>query len=106
MVSLPAGRWHLSHSTVMCLPFSGYLEVSCSFTPKSDGFHPSTLCHSAHSPFKGQFEARPKKGECAECHNVDGRKPSLFGVKEHDTSKYPLKANNITVDCDNDHQPP
>ncbi len=28
---------------VMCLPFRGYLDVSCSFTPKSEGFQPSTV---------------------------------------------------------------
>jgi hypothetical protein len=36
---------------------------------------------------------------------VDGWKPSLFGVKEHDTSKYPLKGKHITVECDKCHLP-
>ena len=39
-------------------------------------------CHTP-DPHKGQFQARASKGECAECHNVEGWKPSLFGVKEH-----------------------
>ncbi len=60
-----------------------------------------TICKDCHTPdpHKGQFDGRPKKGECAECHTVDGWKPSLFGVKEHDSSKYPLKGKHVSVDC-------
>jgi hypothetical protein len=61
-------------------------------------------CHKP-DPHKGQFESRPKKGECAECHTVDGWKPSLFGVKEHDTSKYPLKGKHVKVECVKCHLP-
>jgi hypothetical protein len=61
-------------------------------------------CHKP-DPHKGQFEARPKKGECAECHTVEGWKPSLFGVKEHDTSGYPLKGKHIKVECGKCHLP-
>jgi hypothetical protein len=61
-------------------------------------------CHTP-DPHKGQFDARPKNGECAECHTVDGWKPSLFGVKEHDTSKYPLKGKHVSVDCAKCHIP-
>jgi hypothetical protein len=61
-------------------------------------------CHKP-DPHKGQFDARPKKGECAECHTVEGWKPSLFGVKEHDTSAYPLKGKHIKVECDKCHLP-
>lgn len=68
---------------------------------------PFATCKDCHTPdpHKGQFEARPKKGECAECHTVDGWKPSLFGVKEHDTSKYPLKGKHAKVDCAKCHIP-
>jgi hypothetical protein len=61
-------------------------------------------CHKvdAHG---GQFAGRPMKGECAECHNLDGWKPSLFGVKEHATSKYPLEGKHATVECDKCHIP-
>src|SRR2546430_13583000 len=30
---------------------------------------------------------------------------SLFGVKEHDTSKYPLKGKHVKVECDKCHLP-
>ncbi len=61
-------------------------------------------CHTP-DPHKGQFDARPKNGECAECHTVDGWKPSLFGVKQHDTSKYPLKGKHASIDCAKCHIP-
>ncbi len=61
-------------------------------------------CHTA-DPHKGQFAARPKKGECSECHVVEGWKPSLFGVKEHATSKYSLEGKHGQVTCVKCHIP-
>jgi hypothetical protein len=61
-------------------------------------------CHKP-DPHKGQFEGRPKKGECAECHTVGGWKPSLFGVKGHATSQYPLLGKHVTVECAKCHTP-
>jgi hypothetical protein len=68
---------------------------------------PFANCKDCHTPdpHKGQFDPRPKQGECAECHTVDGWKPSLFGVKEHDTSKYPLRGQHIKVECAKCHIP-
>ncbi|HEV2523302.1 MAG TPA: hypothetical protein VGT24_13055 [Candidatus Acidoferrales bacterium] len=61
-------------------------------------------CHTP-DPHKGQFQARTSKGECAECHIVEGWKPSLFGVKEHATSKYPLEGKHAAVACEKCHTP-
>jgi hypothetical protein len=61
-------------------------------------------CHAV-DPHKGQFQARTSKGECSECHTVDAWKPSLFGVKEHATSKYPLDGKHAVVTCDKCHTP-
>jgi hypothetical protein len=61
-------------------------------------------CHKP-DPHSGQFADRPKKGKCAECHTVDGWKPSLFGVKEHASSKYPLEGMHAKVDCAKCHFP-
>jgi hypothetical protein len=86
-------------------PLQGkHQQVSCVACHVNGDFKkeiPFAQCVDCHKPdpHKGQFEARPKKGECAECHTVDGWKPSLFGVKEHDTSQYPLKGKHIKVDC-------
>jgi hypothetical protein len=61
-------------------------------------------CHKP-DPHKGQFQSRPRKGECAECHTVDAWKPSLFAVKEHATSAYPLAGKHVTVECAKCHIP-
>jgi hypothetical protein len=61
-------------------------------------------CHT-QDPHKGQFQARASKGECAECHKVEDWKPSLFGVKEHTTSKYPLEGKHAAVACEKCHTP-
>lgn len=57
-------------------------------------------CLDCHKDIhNGQFTGREKKGECAECHTVEGWKPSLFGIKEHATSKYPLEGKHAKVEC-------
>jgi len=68
---------------------------------------PFAGCNDCHKldPHKGQFEARATKGQCSECHTVEGWKPSVFGVKEHDSSKYPLKGKHVTVECAKCHIP-
>jgi hypothetical protein len=65
------------------------------------------LCVDCHKPdpHSGQFLNRPNKGECAECHSVDGWKPSAFGVREHASSKYPLEGMHARVECAKCHIP-
>ena len=87
-----------------------HAKVACDQCHVKDDFKravPFANCADCHhpDPHKGQFDARPKKGECAECHTVDGWKPSLFGVKEHDSSKYPLKGKHVKVECAKCHLP-
>jgi hypothetical protein len=87
-----------------------HAQVACSACHIKDNFKkeiPFATCKDCHTPdpHKGQFDARPKKGECAECHSVDGWKPSLFGVKEHDTSQYALKGKHAQVECAKCHIP-
>jgi len=63
-------------------------------------------CMECHKDVHGgQFSGRPQKGECSECHKVEGWKPSLFGVKEHETSGYPLKGKHVSVKCESCHIP-
>src|SRR5205823_6830988 len=53
---------------------------------------PVAKCMDCHKDgHKGQFAGRPEKGECGECHKVEGWKPSLFWVKEQGRLKYPLE---------------
>jgi len=87
-----------------------HAQVACSACHFKDNFKkeiPFATCKDCHmpDPHKGQFDARPKKDECAECHSVDGWKPSLFGMKEHDTSHYPLKGKHAQVECAKCHVP-
>jgi hypothetical protein len=66
-------------------------------------FQKCTDCHKdEHS---GQFLTRADKGECSSCHNVEGFKPSTFGVKEHATSAYPLQDKHAAVACAGCHVP-
>ena len=60
-------------------------------------------CHS--DPHKGQFAKRPDGGECASCHNVEGFKPSTFGVKEHTATAYPLQGKHAELKCEQCHLP-
>jgi hypothetical protein len=103
-------QFEFDHSKTKYPLLGKHAQVGCAECHLKGDFKkvlPFDHCNDCHTPdpHKGQFEARPKKGECAECHTVDGWKPSLFGVKEHDTSKYPLKGKHITVECAKCHLP-
>ena len=66
-------------------------------------FEKCTDCHKdAHN---GQFAKRPDAGQCSSCHNVQGWKPSLFTVKEHASTKYPLQGGHARVECAQCHIP-
>jgi len=87
-----------------------HLKVGCGECHAGGDFKkllPFDTCAACHSPdpHKGQFQARVSKGECAECHVVAGWKPSLFGVKEHATSAYPLEGKHAIVACEKCHTP-
>jgi hypothetical protein len=88
----------------------GHLQVSCVSCHAGGDFKKQLTfakCSDCHTvdPHKGQFQARSSKGECSECHTVDAWKPSLFGVKEHATSKYALEGKHAAVACDKCHIP-
>ncbi|HEY2120526.1 MAG TPA: cytochrome c3 family protein [Candidatus Acidoferrum sp.] len=87
-----------------------HVQVACVACHLNGDFKtqiPFANCGDCHKPdpHKGQFEKREKKGECSECHNLEGWKPSLFGVKEHDNSGYPLKGKHVQVECAKCHIP-
>ena len=71
---------------------------------KAVAFEKCANCHKP-DPHTGQFAARPDKGECASCHNVDGWKPSLFDVKAHVATAYPLAGKHAAVACAKCHPP-
>jgi hypothetical protein len=102
--------YDFDHSKTKYPLLGKHATVACTACHIKDDFKkeiPFANCKDCHTPdpHKGQFDSRPKQGECAECHTVDGWKPSTFGVKEHDTSKYPLKGAHSKVDCAKCHIP-
>jgi hypothetical protein len=67
---------------------------------------PFAKCMDCHQDaHQGQFAQRKDKGECASCHNAEGWKPSIYGVKEHAASDYPLAGKHAGVSCDKCHAP-
>ena len=102
--------FEFDHSKTKYPLLGKHATVACTDCHKSGDFKKQLLfekCADCHKPdpHKGQFEKRARKGECEECHKVEGWKPSLFGVKEHDTSGYPLKGKHGKVECDKCHLP-
>jgi hypothetical protein len=104
---LPA--FNFDHSKTKYPLVGKHTTVSCAACHINGDFKKQLLfanCMDCHKDaHQGQFESRPKKGECAECHTVEGWKPSLFGVKEHATSRYPLDGKHAKVECDKCHLP-
>ena len=67
-------------------------------------FAKCTDCHK--DEHNGQFAKRKPDGiECSSCHNLDGWKPSLFDVKAHAKTDYPLIDGHAKVKCDGCHTP-
>jgi hypothetical protein len=104
-----APQFEFDHSKTKFPLLGGHAKVSCVACHVGGDFKralPFANCKDCHKDIhSGQFESRPKQGECAECHTVENWKPSLFGVKEHATSKYPLQGKHIIVECAKCHTP-
>ena len=67
---------------------------------------PFAKCMDCHKDeHQGQFAKRQDRGECASCHNLDGWKPSLFDVKAHQKSAYPLEGGHAKLECMQCHIP-
>jgi hypothetical protein len=69
-------------------------------------FAACTACHAdAH---RGEFAARgagagPPRGDCAQCHTVDGFAPAAFGAAEHATTRFALDGKHVAVPCSGCH---
>ncbi len=58
------------------------------------------LCKDCHSDYhKGAFAKRSLKGECGECHKVNGFALSFFTVEGHQKTDYPLQGNHLAIPC-------
>ncbi len=108
-ISLQAVGAHFDHSKTK-FPLEGkHTSVDCAQChaggdfKKPIAFAKCTDCHKdAHN---GQFAKRPDAGECSSCHTVQGWKPSLFTIKEHASTAYPLQGGHARLECAQCHIP-
>ncbi len=86
------------HATVECTRCHANGEFK-----KPLPFAHCTDCHKdAHN---GQFAKRTDAGECSSCHTVQGFKPSIFTLKEHAATAYPLQGGHAKLECAKCHIP-
>jgi hypothetical protein len=62
-----------------------------------------TDCHTDYH--KGQF-TKKYADDCAQCHTENAYKPSIFSIKGHDESRFPLKGAHAAVLCNDCHKKP
>ena len=63
-----------------------------------------SVCSDCHADFhQGAFAKSPGGAKCERCHNVDGFRPGIFTVEQHDSSSYPLQGAHLAVPCDGCH---
>jgi len=57
-------------------------------------------CLDCHTDYhQGDFIHRASKGECQECHAVNGFSPSLFTLELHQKGKYQLDGSHLAIPC-------
>jgi hypothetical protein len=109
-VSMQAVSAKFDHSKTAYPLLGKHVSVRCEACHAGADFKKPvahTKCTDCHKPdpHNGQFIKRADRGECSGCHTVDGFKPSLFTVKEHATSAYPLQGKHASVKCEGCHIP-
>lgn len=63
-------------------------------------------CNRCHQDtHRGQFAARADSGECSPCHTVGGFLPAIYGVTQHQSSRYQLTGSHLAVPCNLCHLP-
>ena len=88
-------------------PLQGaHAKTGCNDCHKSSDFKQPVahaLCADCHAPdpHQGQFPGQ----DCERCHNQDAFKPSLFTVRMHQRSNYPLAGKHAAVECGKCHIP-
>ncbi|HLH09322.1 MAG TPA: hypothetical protein VKW78_18945, partial [Terriglobales bacterium] len=109
-VSMANVSARFDHSRTKYPLLGKHLEVTCDKCHTSGdfkrplAFHNCADCHRP-DPHGGQFAKRADGGRCESCHNVNGFKPSLFTVKDHAATLYPLQGKHADVDCAKCHIP-
>jgi len=108
-INLQAVGEHFDHSKTKFPLLGKHASVDCAKCHQGGDFKkplPFQKCMDCHEDaHNGQFTKRPDGGECASCHNVQGWKPSLFTVKEHASTAYPLQSGHARLECAQCHVP-
>lgn len=61
-------------------------------------------CRDCHADYhQGQFRKRKSRGECAECHTVQGFAPARFSIENHQKTRFPLRDGHLAVPCNQCH---
>ena len=78
----------------------GLICSSCHTTGNKLKFKGFKICQDCHSDYhQGQFRLTKSKGQCEQCHNVNGFSPALFTIDQHNSGKYPLQGAHLAVPC-------
>ncbi len=79
------------------------LECGKCHTPAGveTNYHPAfKACLDCHrDPHGGQFAAAPHGNRCEDCHDLSGFHPSLYTLKQHQSSAFALKDAHAAVAC-------
>jgi len=69
-------------------------------------YHPRfQACLDCHrDPHGGQFADAPRANRCEDCHTVDSYRPATYGIRDHQSSRFPLKNAHAAVTCQDCHQ--
>lgn len=72
----------------------------CHGNSKSKKIARFSECQDCHKDYhSGQFANRPKKGDCEECHSVNGFTPASFTISNHEKTNYPLTGAHLAIPC-------
>ncbi len=86
------------HKTLTC--------AKCHVSGKTTDKLRFTVCMDCHKDYhKGQFANRPEGPECKTCHVVEGWIPAIYGLEEHQKSRYPLTGGHLATPCALCHKP-
>jgi hypothetical protein len=108
-VSTVALNQNFDHAKTKYPLVGKHQQVDCLACHRNGDFkQPLTFqkCMDCHQDeHRGQFAKRTGGPECSACHNLEGFKPSTFGLKEHASTAYPLQGKHGSLQCAQCHTP-
>ncbi len=108
-ISSSALSKNFDHSKTKYPLLGKHLQVDCTSCHRKGNFKQPVAfakCTDCHADeHQGQFAKRAGGIECSSCHTVEGFKPTTFGLKEHQSTAYPLQGKHATLECAQCHIP-